>query len=214
MTPGRDLAERFQLAEEPVLQPRYNIAPTQAVAAIREDAATLTRHLALLKWGLVPFWAKDMTIGPRMINARSETVASKPAFRAAFKHRRCLIPADGFYEWKKEKARKQPFLITMADQSPFAFAGLWEHWQDPQGSVLESCTILTAGSNDLVSSIHDRMPVILRPDDYGLWLDTARAGPDLLQPLLKPYPSERMTMRAVNPKVNNASYDAPDCIEG
>lgn len=213
MTLGRELAERFELAEEPDLEPRYNIAPTQAVAVIRADPATLKRHLALLKWGLVPFWAKDASIGPRMINARSDTAATKPAFRAAFKHRRCLIPADGFYEWKKEKGRKQPYLISMADGAPFAFAGLWENWKDPQGSPLESCTILTTDSNELVRSIHDRMPVILKPEDYDLWLDNAVSKPDRLQPLLKPYPSECMTMRAVNPRANNASYDAPDCID-
>jgi putative SOS response-associated peptidase YedK len=214
MTPGRDLAERFHLEEIPDLQPRYNIAPTQMVAVIRLDRDTLQRRLVLVKWGLVPFWAKDASIGQKMINARAETAAEKPAFRSAFKSRRCLVPADGYYEWKKRKGgQKQPYLARNADESPFAFAGLWERWQAPEEEVIESCTILTTDANDLTQPIHDRMPVILHPKDYGLWLDPEVKGPALLKPVLQPYPSEEMIVQPVSLKVNRATYDAPDCIE-
>ena len=164
MTPGRSLAKRFGLEEVPDLEPRYNIAPTQMVAMIRLDRDTLQRRLVLVKWGLIPFWAKDSSIGNRLINARAESAAEKPAFRSAFKSRRCLVPADGYYEWKKRKGgQKQPYLARNADGSPFAFAGLWERWQAPEDEIIESCTILTTDANDLTQPIHDRMPVILKP---------------------------------------------------
>ncbi len=214
MTPGTSLAERFKLEEVPDLEPRYNIAPTQQVAIIRLNPETLQRHLGLVKWGLIPFWAKDPSIGNRLINARGETAAEKPAFGSAFKSRRCLVPADGYYEWKKGKGgQKQPYLARNADGTPFAFAGLWERWQAPADEVIESCTILTTDANDLTQPIHDRMPVILNPKDYDLWLDPEIKGPALLQPLLQPYPSEEMMVVPVNPKVNKASYDAPDCVD-
>ena len=184
------------------------------VAIIRLNPETLQRRLALVKWGLIPFWAKDSSIGNRLINARAESAAEKPAFRSAFKSRRCLVPADGYYEWKKMKGgQKQPYLARNADGSPFAFAGLWERWQAPEDEIIESCTILTTDANDLTQPIHDRMPVILNPKDYGLWLDPEVKGPALLKPLLQPYPSEEMMVMPVNPKVNKASYDSPDCIE-
>jgi putative SOS response-associated peptidase YedK len=214
MTPGRSLAERFNLEEVPDLEPRYNIAPTQKVAIIRLNPETLRRRLGLVKWGLIPFWAKDSTIGNRLINARAESAAEKPAFRSAFKSKRCLVPADGYYEWKKMKGgQKQPYLARNADGSPFAFAGLWERWQAPEDEVIESCTILTTDANDLTQPIHDRMPVILKPEDYDLWLDPQVKAPNLLKPLLQPYASEEMMVMPVNPKVNKATYDAPDCIE-
>jgi putative SOS response-associated peptidase YedK len=214
MTLGSNLAERFKLEEVPDLGPRYNIAPTQMVAIIRLNPETLQRRLGLVKWGLIPFWAKDSSIGNRLINARSESAAEKPAFRSAFKSRRCLVPADGYYEWKKGKGgQKQPYLARNADGSPFAFAGLWERWQVPDDEVIESCTILTTDANDLTRPIHDRMPVILKPEDYDLWLDPQVKAPNLLKPLLRPYPSEEMIAEPVSPKVNKATYDAPDCIE-
>lgn len=212
MSPGRDLAERFRLEDEPKLDPRYNIAPTQTVAVIRQDKETLTRRLTLVRWGLIPSWAKDPSIGPRLINARAETAAEKPAFRAAFSHRRCLVPADGFYEWTRGKTGKQPFLVTLSDRSTFAFAGLWERWQTPAGEFTETCTLLTTDANELLRPIHDRMPVILRSEDYDTWLDTSLKNPDALKHLLRPYLSTEMTIRAVNPKVNKAEYDAADCI--
>jgi len=184
------------------------------VVIIRIDRDTLQRRLVKVKWGLIPFWAKDTSIGNRLINARAESAATKPAFRSAFKTRRCLVPADGFYEWKKGKGhQKQPYFIRNADESPFAFAGLWESWTAPEGETIESCTILTTDANDLTRPIHDRMPVILHPKDYELWLDPEVKDPTLLKPLLRPYPSEEMIVQPVSAKVNKASYDAPDCVE-
>jgi putative SOS response-associated peptidase YedK len=172
------------------------------VAVIRAKPDTLEKRLDMLKWGLIPFWAKDPSIGSRMINARSETVAEKPAFRAAFKHRRCIIPADGFYEWTKEKGRKQPYLVASADGNTFALAGLWEHWKDKEGKVIESCTILTTEANEAVQRLHDRMPVILRPDDYDTWLDTGVGDPGILRPMMIAYPSEAMTLSRASPEIN------------
>ncbi|MBI4964184.1 MAG: SOS response-associated peptidase [Desulfomonile tiedjei] len=214
MTPGKSLAKLFGLEEEPDLGPRYNIAPTQQVAIIRRGPETLRRRLSLVRWGLVPFWAKDISIGSRLINARAESLPDKAAFRLAFKKRRCLVPSDGFYEWEKGKAgQRRPYFITSADEEPFAFAGLWESWTSPEKEVIESCTILTTDSNELVLQVHDRMPVILDAKDYDIWLDPDNQEPDLLTPLFKPFPAEKMKSRPVNPKVNKASYDAPDCIE-
>jgi putative SOS response-associated peptidase YedK len=213
MTVGRDIAAQFQLSEEPDLEPRYNIAPTQMVAVVRLDAKTARRQLRLMKWGLIPFWAKDPSIGSRLINARAEDAAEKPAFKAAFRYRRCLVPADGFYEWKKVERKRQPYFIGSADKKPFAFAGLWERWKGPQGDTIESCTILTTDSNDLVQPIHDRMPLILKVEDHDLWLDPAVQKPEDLQHLLKPYPSEQMTGHPVSPNVNKAAYESADCIE-
>jgi putative SOS response-associated peptidase YedK len=214
MTPSNSLAEKFALSEEPVFEPRYNIAPTQLVAVIRIKPNDPERKLVFVKWGLIPSWAKDRSIAPRLINARAESAAEKPAFRAAFKYRRCLIPSDGFYEWKRgPKKGKQPYLITAADEEPLAFAGLWEHWESPEGEVIESCTILTTDSNELVQVLHDRMPVILQEKDYDLWLDPNVKDPKLLKPLLQSYPSEKMKSHPVSTRVNKADYDAPDCVE-
>jgi len=213
MTIGRDIAEHFQLSEEPQLEPRYNIAPTQVVAVVRLNAETNRRELGLVKWGLIPFWAKDPSIGSRLINARAESAAGKPAFRAAFKHRRCLVPADGFYEWKRVEKKRQPYFFGSADKKPLAFAGLWERWEGPDREVIESCTILTTDSNELLQPIHDRMPVILKVEDYDLWLDPRVKKPDALQPLLKPYPPEGMAGHPVSSKVNKAAYESPDCIK-
>lgn len=213
MAAGRDLSERFELEEEPSLEPRYNIAPTQMVAAVRVEPHTLRRRLHMLRWGLIPSWAKDASIGPKLINGRAESAAEKPAFRAAFKYRRCLIPADGFYEWKSEKRKKQPYFVQMADGKLFAFAGLWERWKNREGEEVESCTILTTDANELVSPIHDRMPVILSPADYSEWLDAKIKDPKRLKPLLRPRPGHEMKMRPANPKVNSASYDEPECLD-
>ena len=209
-SPGRVLAAQFELQHEPELTPRYNIAPTQQVPAIKMD--TGGRRLEMLKWGLVPFWAKDASISARLINARCETLSEKPAFRAAFKSRRCLIPANGFYEWMKERGKKQPYLFKFTDGSLFAFAGLWERWESKDGVALESCTIITTDANELVQPLHDRMPVILKNKDYALWLDPI-AKREILQPLLIPYPSVEMKCYPVSPNVNKATYDNPDSIE-
>jgi putative SOS response-associated peptidase YedK len=148
-----------------------------------------------------------------LINARGESAAEKPAFRAAFKSRRCLVLTDGFYQWTKGKVGKQPYLFRMADGSPFAFAGLWERWTDPEGETVESCALLTTDANEIMEPIHDRMPVILHEKDYDLWLDPEVKDPEMLKPLLRPYPSEEMVAEPVSPKVNKATYDAPDCVE-
>lgn len=163
-TPAKHIAEIFGLSDVFDLPHQYNIAPSQDVAAVRLNREGKKRELAMLHWGLVPFWAKDPKIGYRTINARAETLATKPSFRNAFKKRRCLIVADGFYEWQKTNGKKQPFLIHMKDDRPFAFAGLWEHWKGDD-EVIESCTIIVTEANDLMKPIHDRMPVILSPDD-------------------------------------------------
>lgn len=207
---GEKLAEQFQLAEIPELAPRYNIAPTQEVAVVRQCAEG--RQLALLRWGLIPSWAKDPRSGARMINARAETVAEKPAFRSAFVRRRCLVPADGFYEWKRTAGGKQPFFFQMRDGRPLAFAGLWEQWKSPDGGQIESYTILTTDANELLRPVHDRMPVILPPAAYDLWLDPDVQKPDVLLALLHPYPEEAMTAYPVSMRVNSPANDDPQCI--
>lgn len=210
-TEPRLLAEQFALATIPALEARYNIAPTQDVPVVRTTADG--RQLALLRWGLIPGWASDPSIGARMINARSETVAEKPAFRTAFKQRRCLVLADGFYEWQRSGGRKQPYFFQLRDGRPFAFAGLWERWQAPDGQTVETCTILTTAPNDLARPIHDRMPVILDPAAYDQWLDPELrlAGP--LEALLQPYPAAAMTAYPVSTYVNNARNDGPQCLD-
>jgi putative SOS response-associated peptidase YedK len=209
-TPADVLAERFDLDEYPSsLTPNYNIAPTQEVAAVVEEDEK--RKLELFRWGLVPSWAKDPAIGNKMINARAETVSEKPSFRSAFKKRRCLIVADGFYEWQKSDNGKQPFYIRMKDSSPFAFAGLWESWD--KGEEIRSCSIITTDANDLMNEIHHRMPVILPPENYGVWLDPDFDEKEALSDLLRPYPSEEMKAYAVSRRVNRPSNNEPSVIE-
>ncbi|MCP4356934.1 MAG: SOS response-associated peptidase [Chloroflexi bacterium] len=194
---------------EPV--PRYNIAPTQPVLAVRHDDNG-RRELTFFRWGLVPSWSKDVSYGSRLINARSETVAEKPSFRAAFKRRRCLIPADGFYEWQKLNGDKQPVYIHAADKQPYALAGLWETWRDPEGSALQTCTILTTTPNEMMAPIHNRMPVIIEPEDYSMWLDPGDTPQDGLH-LLRPYPAHKMAAHPVSAIVNNPRNDVPECIQ-
>jgi len=194
----------------PNLRPRYNVAPTQDVPIIR--AAENGRELVELRWGLVPHWAKDLSIGAKMINARSETVAEKPSFRDSFKKRRCLVVADGYYEWQKVDGKKLPWRYTLSDGGLFAFAGLWARWDKAPDKVpVETCTILTTEANQLARKIHDRMPVILTPDDYAAWLgeDPQREPSDLL----RPYPSEAMKAYRVGFVVSNSRNDVPECIE-
>jgi putative SOS response-associated peptidase YedK len=193
---------------------RYNIAPTQEIAAVRADGERGCRTLVSLRWGLIPSWAKDPSIGNRMINARAETVAEKPSFRNAMKRRRCLVLSDGYYEWQKKqgpKGPKQPFYFCLNDERPFAFAGLWESWKDPSGSRLESCTIITTEANTLTRPIHDRMPVILPADSYDHWLDPTLHDAAELQPLLRSYPSEEMKAFPVSTLVNSPRNDDPAC---
>jgi putative SOS response-associated peptidase YedK len=211
--PDQDLVEQFHLSGIPDLKPRYNIAPTQPVAAVRLDPKSGAREMVLLYWGLIPFWAKDPKIGARMINARAETAADKPAFRAAFRRRRCLVVADGFYEWQKQNGGKQPFFIHMRDRKAFAFAGLWEHWEGADGSVIESCTLLTTNPNELVKPLHNRMPVVLSPGDYDLWLDVSIEDAERLRPLLQPFPSSKMDAYPVSRRVNRPQNDDPGVLE-
>ena len=211
--PEADLAVQFNLPEIPDMSPRYNIAPTQPVAAVRVGAETAAREMVLLHWGLIPFWAKDLNIGARMINARSETVAEKPAFRAAFRRRCCLVVADGFYEWQKQNGTKQPYYIRLRDARPFAIAGLWEHWEGADGSMLESCTLLTTQPNDLLKPLHNRMPVILHPQNYDLWLDPEVQQADPLKSLLHPFPPDNMDAYPVSRWVNSPNNDDSKCIQ-
>jgi putative SOS response-associated peptidase YedK len=207
-SPAADLAEWLGLPEVPALEPRYNVAPTQPVAAVRAGPAA-GRELVRLRWGLVLPWAPDVSIGNRLINARAETAADKPSFRAAFRQRRCLVPADGFYEWVGRAGKKQPIHFRLRGGRPFAFAALWERWQAPGGPAVESCAILTTGANELV---HDRMPVILGPDAFGPWLDPAVRGPAALAAWLRPYPAEAMTACPVGSWVNNPRNEGPACL--
>jgi putative SOS response-associated peptidase YedK len=213
--PASVVAAQFGLFETPPLTPRFNIAPTQPVAVVRlaPEAAEPERELAWLRWGLIPGWAKDPAMGSRLINARAETVAQKPAYRAAFRSRRCLVVADGFYEWQRTDGRKQPYFIRLRDDRPFAFAGLWESWQDPDGSPIESCAILTTEPNELLEPIHNRMPVILAPKDYQRWLDPAIRQPQSLEPLLRAFPGDQMIAYPVSTYVNSPTRDDPKCIE-
>jgi putative SOS response-associated peptidase YedK len=204
------LTERFDIEESPSsLSPSYNIAPTQQVATVLSENGK--RKLEMLRWGLIPSWADDPEIGNRMINARSETVAEKPSYRRAFKRSRCLILADGFYEWQRTDSGKQPFHIRMQDESPFAFAGLWESWD--KGDGLRSCTIITTEANDLVGEVHNRMPVILHAEDYEMWLDLDFDEREPLTSLLKPYPAETMEAYPVSRRVNKPSNNEPGVVE-
>ena len=214
-TPASQLVQQFLLDVDSQLTPRFNIAPTQRVAAVRQQDGA--RQLVGLRWGMIPSWTKDASVGSRMINARGETVASKPSFRSALKRRRCLVLADGYYEWKKEGSQKQPYFIRLRDDQPFAFAGLWEAWQDPMAEKgdppWETCTIITTDANELSASIHDRMPVILDAADHELWLDPDLQEAAPLQPLLRPYPSGEMTADPVSTHVNKPAHDDPRCVE-
>ena len=205
-----DLQGRFGFeARDLVFRPSYNIAPTQLVLAVTNDGQ---RRAELMRWGLVPFWAKDIKIGYRMINAVGETAATKPAFRAAFKKRRCLILADGFFEWRKDGKEKIPTYIFLKSQEPFAFAGLWETWKSPEGETVKSCTILTTKPNEFMEPIHNRMPVILSGETEALWLDPMTEEPDVLQPLIQPAPAELMESRIVSSLVNSPKNNSPECV--
>ena len=208
-TPVHRLQQAFGFTELPNLTPRYNIAPTQTVPIIRQQASGEGRELALVRWGLVPSWAKDVGIGGKMINARAEGIAAKPAFRTAFHKRRCLVPADGFYEWQKVAGGKQPMLIRLRSGGPFAFAGLWERWRGPDGEV-ETSTIITTTPNALTAPIPDRMPVVLDPADYDRWLDPAQ--PDA-EALLRPCPDDWLVAVPVSRRVNSPRNDTVDLIE-
>ena len=209
---GWALRERFPLGESVEIRRRFNVAPGDDVAAITTDKEGAPRG-ELLRWGLIPFWAKDASIGYKTINARAETVAERPAFRDAFRTHRCLIVADGFYEWQRRPGLpKQPHHITLADGSPFAFAGLWSTWRDAEGEQVRSCTIITTAANHRVAELHDRMPVILPQGAEDLWLEKG-APPEALKDLLVPLPDDDVALRPVSSAVNAARHDAPDCLD-
>ncbi len=210
-TPVEAVGRLFQVAERPNLKPRYNIAPSQDAPVVRAGEAG-GRVLEPMRWGLIPSWAKEAKVGYRMINARAETVAQKPAFRGAFRQRRCLVPADGFYEWRKLGKVKQPYRITLADGGPFAFAGLWERWRAPDGRAVSSFTIITTEANRLLRPIHDRMPVILDAADHDAWLDTAGVGPEEAARPLHPYFAEGLVAVPVSTRVNSPKNDDAACI--
>ena len=206
------LSKEFGVSGVPPLSPRYNIAPSQPIAAVRTPHTGAGRELALLRWGLIPSWSKDPAIGNRLINARAETVQEKPSFLNAFRRHRCLIPTNGFYEWQRQERGKQPYFVRMRDERIFAFAGLWDRWESPDGGVIETCAILTTAANAVLTPIHDRMPVILPQAEYARWLDPTLKDPDELSPLLVPFPPEGMLAIPVSPRVNAPSTDDEKCI--
>jgi putative SOS response-associated peptidase YedK len=220
-TPLGEIQVLFETAGPvPNLPPRYNAAPTDNLAVVRFNPRTRARALDLLRWGLVPLWAKDPSFGPKCINARSETVATNKIFRDAFERRRCLIPADAFYEWRKrqdsadKKAKPQPYALVPVESGIFAFAGLWERWKHPaDGSILRSFTIVTGQPNALAAPIHDRMPVILPPEAWPIWLGETGAPPEELLALLVPYPAERMRVYPIGPAVGNVKNDTPELLD-
>jgi putative SOS response-associated peptidase YedK len=213
LTRAAKVAERFAIDPDDDWVPRYNIAPAQNIPVIRQHSEEPKRFGSNMRWGLIPFWAKDASIGYKMINARAETVASKPAFREALKKRRCLIPGDGFYEWVKNGKTKTPFCFTMADESIFAFAGLWEQWKNPEGNMVETCSIITTTPNALCADVHDRMPVILPEDTYDLWLDPGYQKTDTICDLLKPFNPDLMRRYEVSSRVNLVKNDDAACAE-
>lgn len=207
-----DFADEFDGAEFPQqFQPRYNVAPSQPVLAIPNDGKNSATFFV---WGLIPSWAKDPTIGSRLINARGETLGEKPAFRGAYKYRRCVIPADGFYEWKSQPGTKGkvPHYIRLKTHAAFGLAGLWEEWHSADGGTLRTCTIVTTEPNELMASIHNRMPVILGRESISRWLDAAPRSPDNLKDLIRPFPGGLMESLPVSTLVNSPGNDTPDCI--
>ena len=213
--PWEKIAEEFDAERNPNedFKPRYNIAPTQDIAAVMDSGNA--RVVSFLRWGLIPSWAKDESIGSKLINARAETLAEKPSFRNAFRSRRCIIPATGFYEWQNTgKGAKQPFYFHLKEKEIFGFAGLWEEWLDKQtGELLETCTIITTEANEVLKPVHERMPVILKTENYARWLDPKEKDVEKLQEMLAPYPAEEMTAHPVSRSVNIATADSPDLIK-
>lgn len=195
------------------LAPRYNIAPSQQILAVRPSMGKGGREAALLRWGLIPHWAKDPSIGNRMINARAETATEKPSFRRAFRHRRCLVPMSGFYEWQKRGILKHPYFIALSDERVMAVAGLWERWEGAEDAPIESCTLLTTESNDLIAPLHERMPVIVAPENYELWLNPSVEDPTVIRPLIVPYPPGEMIARPIRPLVNDPSFDSASLLD-
>lgn len=205
------LQERFAVEGElPEIESRYNIAPGQSLPVVMSNSPN---RIELMRWGFIPFWAKEASSGYKLINARAETLGEKPAFKKALEHQRCLIPASGFYEWQKTSQGKQPHLIRLKDTGYFAFAGLYSRWRDPAGTTVLSYTIITTTPNELVAPIHNRMPAILSPADEAAWLDSGLTDPGALAELLHPYPAEAMRAYPISPRVNSPSNEGPELIE-
>ncbi|MGE9297015.1 MAG: SOS response-associated peptidase [Puniceicoccales bacterium] len=207
------LRHKLRIKQFPKLKARYNIAPSQPIAAVRANENDGDRELAIFNWGLVPFWAKEPSIGYKMLNARSETAAGKPAFRGPIRHHRCLIPADGFFEWKGGRGQKQPYYFRRPDHEPFCFAGIFDHWGSPDGSEIESAAILTTAANAFMAPIHDRMPVVVPASAYDRWLDPRMQRPSELTDLLRPPPEDFFIREPVTQLVNSVKNDLPECIE-
>ncbi len=206
-----DIADEFGVDKPSfALSPSYNIAPSQEVVIVMNAGK---KSMALCKWGLIPSWAKDPKIGYRMINARSETVAEKPSFRSSFKKHRVIIPASGFYEWKKQGTSKVPFYISLKSGKPLGFAGLLSEWTSPEKKKICTCTIITTSANDLLMNIHDRMPVIIQKKDEDRWLDPSEQDAEKLLPVLKAFPSDKMDLYQVSPMVNSPAHNTPECIK-
>jgi putative SOS response-associated peptidase YedK len=207
------IAEHFGLDTTPDLGPRFNVAPGQDLATVSVSGEERRSVLSSRRWGLVPTWAKDRKIGNRLINARAETVAEKPSFRSALRRRRCLVPADGFYEWAGTKGSKQPYFIGLEGRALFGFAGLWERWTDPEGEMLESCTLLTTNATEHLSALHARMPVIVDPVDYELWMDPDVNEPDLVSPVIDRNLGGALDFYPISEYVNDVRHDDPRCLE-
>jgi putative SOS response-associated peptidase YedK len=212
-TPPTEIANHLGLDEVSELEARFNVAPGQLIATVSESGEDNRPVLSLRRWGLVPSWAKDSKIGNRLINARAETVAEKPSFRSALRRRRCLVPADGFYEWAGSKGSKRPYFIGLEARALFAFAGLWERWTDPEGEPLESCTLLTTAAAEQLRALHDRMPVIVDPADYGLWMNPQVEEPDLVSPVVDRNLGGALDFYPVSQYVNDVRHDDPRCLE-
>ncbi len=205
------IIDEFEIEEvNDAVEPSYNVAPGQEIAVILKDES---RKLGLLKWGLIPSWSKDPAIGNRMINARAETLAEKPSFKHPLRRKRCLIVADGFFEWKKEGKQKIPMYIFLKDQKPFVFAGLWDTWTSPDGKKISTCTIITTEPNEFMKKIHNRMPVILPKEHIDLWLDRSIENEQKVLPLLQPYPEKEMDAYEISRFVNSPKNNSPACVE-
>lgn len=209
MPPGI-ISELFEVSAPADIPRSYNIAPSSRILAVRYQESG--RELSLLRWGLIPSWAKDYAAAKAIINARSETAEEKPFFRQALRKRRCLIPANGFFEWQRDESKRQPYFIRMKSAEIMGLAGIWECWTSPDGERLETCAILTVASNSLIRTIHDRMPVIIRTEDFPLWLDRETVDPAIVKPLCTPYPAELLEMYPVSSLVNNPRNNSSECI--
>lgn len=207
------MADRFGLDAAMVPDPRHNLAPTRLIPVVRLGPETGRPEIARLRWGLIPPWARDDSGASRLINARSETAAEKPVFRQAFRKRRCLVPADGFFEWRRSGIEGIPWFFRLKDRRLMAMAGLWERWQSPDGPIVDSCALLTTGANELVRRVHHRMPVIIPDPDYEAWLDPDQADPETLNRMMKPYPAGLMAGHPVGTWANDPNHDGPLCIE-